>query len=403
MRKLKILDICPLPVYPLNYGGAIASFSKAFFLKEKGHEIDFVTVKDTHIDYLEFEKLFPYTVYIKKKNKLKALFSIYPYSFECFKPDKNEIDLIIKQIYERKYDIVIFEYPYSFFYYQKLHNILRNLHIKMVYFSHNIEFLYAYNTFLDTDNYFYKVFFYIQYLKLKKFEPIFLKKDFDLIFSVSYEETNLIKSYNQKTEIIWLPPIVNMENTVRNYEKNKDSFSVNLNKKYDYKILFVGSLNVKCNIRAIKWFIEMVMPILRRKINCCFIIVGRNPTKEVLNLVEENEDVFVFKNVKSLKPFYENSDLVIIPLFNNTGIKIKLIEALKYGKKVVARPEGVYGSGLQDVVPTAETPKDFADKCIQVLENKIDYTPMWQEFNEIYDKNKIINLLESKLLRLIER
>ena len=132
-------------------------------------------------------------------------------------------------------------------------------------------------------------------------------------------------------------------------------------------------------------------------------IDGQNKTFNLSyqELKEKYLDVLLFQDVESLAPFYNTVDLVVIPLFNQAGVKIKLIEALKYGKKIVSRPEGVYGSGLSDIIPTADTPEDFAQKCIDVLEGKIDFGPIWKKFNEIYDNQKIIDDFEKSLFEFI--
>lgn len=404
-KELKILNIFPFPVYPLKWGGgAVYSFFRSYYLVKKGHKVDFVTMKLPDTDYSEFEKMFQNNIYIKKKSKIKSLFSIYPYSFERFKPDKNELNQIIDQIYEKKYNIVIFEYPFSYFFYQKLYNILRALNIKIVYVSHDIEYLYAFNTCKATSNVFYKLFFYFQYLKLKKYEPLFLSKDFDLIISISKEDVELLKTYNPKTKVVWIPPIIPSDLNQKSYT---DLSSLSVIEKFRYKILFVGWLEGLSNLQAVEWFAEKVMPLLRRKVECCFIVAGKKPEKKNLEsrikkLTSKNNDIFVFFSPESMEPFYKISDLVVIPIFNNAGVKIKLIEALRYGKKVVARPEGVYGSGLERVVPTAETPEEFAKKCIDVLEDKIDYSLIWRKFDEIYRIDKLVNLLEKELSEILQ-
>jgi hypothetical protein len=51
------------------------------------------------------------------------------------------------------------------------------------------------------------------------------------------------------------------------------------------------------------------------------------------------------------------------------------------------------GAGLEHIVPNATEPEDFAQKCIDVLKDKIDYNIVWRKFDEMYDNKKIINVL----------
>jgi hypothetical protein len=121
-------------------------------------------------------------------------------------------------------------------------------------------------------------------------------------------------------------------------------------------------------------------------------MVGKNPSKEIIDLTKQ-EDIFVFPNVPTMKPFYEISDLVVAPLFNPAGIKLKLLEALQYRKKVVARPEALLGAGLENIIPNSSNPQEFAKICIDALEGRIDYKPIWKKYDEIYKPENIIKVL----------
>ena len=63
-------------------------------------------------------------------------------------------------------------------------------------------------------------------------------------------------------------------------------------------------------------------------------------------------------------------------------------------KKVVVRPEALLGARLGNIVPNATEPEDFAQKCIDTLEDKIDYNTVWGKFDEMYDNRKIIQKLK---------
>ncbi len=400
-KQLRILDIMPLPVYPPNYGGAIGSLYKAIELAKRGHNIDFITSKDpnSNIDYSGFEDLFKNNVYLRKKNRLKSFVSILPYNCNRFGPDNNEKDIILGQIKKVTYDLIIFEYPHSYRFYKLLKQYIKEKQIPIVYYSHNIESDYLLRSFRESSNLIKKIFFLFDYFKMIYFEKFVLEL-FDVIFTVSIQDKDKINLLNPKAHAVWIPPIIPSVNN-----GNELSLPPNFNflrNNFYKKILFTGILSHDANKFAIKWFTESVMPILRKKIKCFFVIVGKDPSKEILELAELNKDIFVFSNVVSLAPFYNLADLVVIPLFNEAGIKIKLIEALRYGKKVVSRPEGVYGSGLQDIIPIADSPIDFATKCIQSLEGRINYLNVFERFDELYSSKKIIDTIEKEIVNLAD-
>lgn len=396
-KKFKILRIVPFPIYPPNDGGSMYVFYISKALAEEGYKIDFVVIDNSNneinapkSDIKENENYFGNIIYIKPKNKIRALFSFQPYRNIRNKPDDKEIRQIKKIIYQEKYDFVFFDGAFSYPYWKAIINDLKNLNAQCIYIAHNVDYIDILNRSKDSQNPLLKLFYWFDHLKLKNLEKKYIQ-NFEYILSISPEDIKILNSINKNAYIQWMPPIIEIKEKIVSDVGRGNLFN------FHYKILFTGSLNSSSNINAVRWFTKEVMPIIRDRLNICLMIVGRNPSREIIKLQEKFNDIFIFANVESLIPFYKEADLVVVPLFNDAGIKIKLIEALKYRKKVVSRPEGVYGSGLSHIMPIAKTPEEFATRCIEILENKIDYSSIWDCFNEIYDTKKIIDNLNGYL------
>jgi glycosyltransferase involved in cell wall biosynthesis len=73
----------------------------------------------------------------------------------------------------------------------------------------------------------------------------------------------------------------------------------------------------------------------------------------------------------SLAAAYADATLVINPAPFGTGLAIKTIEALSYGKPVVATPAGIRGlkADFQGAFLLAETPDTFVEHVLELLEN----------------------------------
>jgi glycosyltransferase involved in cell wall biosynthesis len=401
-KKFKILRIVPFPIYPPNDGGSMYVFYISKALAEEGHKIDFVVIDNSNNeinapepDIKENENYFGNIIYIKPKNKIRALFSFQPYRNIRNKPDNKEIRQIKKIIYQEKYDFVFFDGAFSYPYWKAIISDLKNLNAKCIYIAHNIDYIDILNRSKDFQNPLLKLFYWFDHLKLKNLEKKYIQ-NFKYILSISPEDIKILNLINKNASIHWMPPIIEIKEKIVS-DVGRDNLS-----NFHYKILFTGSLNSSSNINAVRWFAKEVMPIIRDRLNICLMIVGRNPSREIIKLQEKFNDIFIFANVESLIPFYKEADLVVVPLFNDAGVKIKLIEALKYRKKVVSRPEGVSGAGLSNVIPTATTSEEFAQKCIEVLEGKIDYTRIWEDFNIMYNNEEIINTVKEELYSLIE-
>lgn len=109
--------------------------------------------------------------------------------------------------------------------------------------------------------------------------------------------------------------------------------------------LFVGG-TFYANRAGIIWFVKHVVPRIRIKI--CIVGRGFEDFKQEL---EREGKVEVVGAVDSLAQWYLDSHFVIAPIFDGSGMKTKVAEALMFGKKIIGTPEAF--SGYEDVVERA--------------------------------------------------
>ena len=66
-------------------------------------------------------------------------------------------------------------------------------------------------------------------------------------------------------------------------------------------------------------------------VNISVKIVGKgmNKLREHYNIPDNIE---VISDVPDLKPYFEEADLMILPIFKGSGMKVKTCESLMYGK-----------------------------------------------------------------------
>ncbi|SDT95710.1 Glycosyl transferases group 1 [Pseudomonas pohangensis] len=101
--------------------------------------------------------------------------------------------------------------------------------------------------------------------------------------------------------------------------------------------LFVGGV-FYANRAGIAWFVKHVVPHINIKI--CIVGCGFEDLKPEL---ERDGKVEVIGAVESLAQWYLDSHFVIAPIFDGSGMKTKVAEALMFGKKVVGTPEAFTG------------------------------------------------------------
>ena len=187
---------------------------------------------------------------------------------------------------------------------------------------------------------------YKQRLKINgiKFLPTYITTIYGEYLTQKYSDYNVVlnhrdalelfRCYGKKTEV-YLPMSVDepeLELTqTREYIFNKGD-----NIRY---ILFVGAYYYP-NLNGLKWFIENVFISLNN--NYKLLVVGRGMEKIREQYLYDNR-IEIIGSVDSLAPYYNNSDIVIAPLFEGGGMKQKTAEAFAYGKCFIGTTESLIG------------------------------------------------------------
>ena len=114
------------------------------------------------------------------------------------------------------------------------------------------------------------------------------------------------------------------------------------------RILFVGSMDYHPNVAGATFFARRIWPeIWRQKPELTFTIVGSRPTAAVLELGKLG-GVEVTGTVESVAPFYREAALVVVPLFEGGGTRLKVVEAMAAGVPVVSTELGAEGISARD-------------------------------------------------------
>lgn len=102
-------------------------------------------------------------------------------------------------------------------------------------------------------------------------------------------------------------------------------------------VLFVGS-SFKPNLDAVAWIYKILAPRISKKI----VVVGRG-MQVLRRRFPELPNFHIVGSVEDLSPYYRQAELVISPICSGGGMKVKNVEALSYGKKVIASTHSAIG------------------------------------------------------------
>lgn len=285
---------------------------------------------------------------IPTKNKVEGLLAnLFNYSGYLNKKNENEIMKLIKK---NKYRIIFLDTSNYGRMAEKIKKIDESIII--ITFFHNIEYYYVVNLKNSKKN----IEKFIWNIKVKSTyynEKKAIRYSDYLFLLNKRDELQLEQKYGKVNKINFLP-VSFQERAINSFES----------KKGDY-ILFVGSY-FYANYNGIKWFIENVMPKIKNK---KLLIIGKN--FELYKEKLERSNVKVIGTVDDLTPYYLNASCVIAPIFEGAGMKVKIAEALMYGKTIYGTQEAFEGYELdyQKVGGICNSANEFIDK----IQNDSEY------------------------------
>ena len=175
-------------------------------------------------------------------------------------------------------------------------------------------------------------------------------------------------------------------------------------------LLFLGTMNYHPNEDGAIYFCRDIMPAIQSRTHREFVldIVGRRPSAMVRALATST-CIRVVGGVESVEPYYAQSDIVIAPIRFGGGTRIKILEALSFGRPVVSTTIGAEGLDLvsgRDIL-IADTPEEFAAACVRLAESKAFRTELAQagraRFEELYESRSVQDRLIRDLRSLIEK
>ena len=214
---------------------------------------------------------------------------------------------------------------------------------------HNVEFEYYSQLAKSTDNFYKKTYFKIESRLLRKYEKVIAEKA-ELIAVNEKDKETYEKVFGAK-QVYFLPVFLPFSEVTSQIGKG------------DF-CLYHGNLSVPENEKAVLWLLENVF--LKSKIP--FIVAGKNPSVYLKNKLSGFANVLLKENPsqKEMSELIRSAHIHLLPSFNSTGIKIKLLNALFNGRFIITNAASVNGTGLVSLCQIEEDGNDYV-KRIKVL------------------------------------
>ncbi|MFZ2857598.1 glycosyltransferase [Acidovorax sp.] len=145
-------------------------------------------------------------------------------------------------------------------------------------------------------------------------------------------------------------------------------FELNRRSASSIRVGFIASFGHPPNREALAYFLnEIVTRVNARTATVEFVIAGRAPSESLMQMAPANTKFIGF--VDSLQDFYDSCAVIVAPLLSGGGVKIKVAEALCYGKAIVTTPVGAEGIPIENGVHALieSDPDKFANAVCHLL------------------------------------
>lgn len=366
MNKLHIVSF-DVP-FPPNYGGIIDVFYKIKELHKLGIEIYLHSFFDGQNKQPELNKYCKEVYYYKRGNTIISCLSLLP-----FRVKSRANKQLFKNINNNKAPVL----------YEGLHSaylLTKKTPYKTYIRAHNIEHTYFYGLAKSEKNVFKKIFFFSEALKLSFFEKKITKAHG--IFSISkLEQKYFLKNYGENAT--YIPAF------------HDNSFQSHKNSKGTY-ILWHGDLRVCDNIKAVLFLIDIYS-----NTKFTFKIASSTTPSSIIKALKRVKNIqFIKLNSNDmLNDLLKNAHINILYTYQNTGIKLKLLNALYKGKFVIGNNHLIKDTGLESICELANTKDEFLQKTNILFQQEFTFKiseqrkALLENFNPTKAAKKIVSTI----------
>lgn len=204
-------------------------------------------------------------------------------------------------------------------------------HRQKIVRMHNVEWQYYEHLWKLTSNLaiWEKLYFFLESIKLQRIEPYVLLHS-DEIIAISTKDEAYFKQHKANTHHI--PAF------------HPNAFVESQLGRGEY-VLFHGKLSVPDNERAALWLVENVIA----GMEVPFIIAGMEPTQRLKDVIRPHDHIKLIENPDEamMNNLIRNAHINLLFSFQNSGIKLKLINALFRGRFCIVNEMMVSGTNLE--------------------------------------------------------
>ncbi|NVO03367.1 MAG: glycosyltransferase [Bacteroidetes bacterium] len=324
--------------YPSDYGGVIDIYNKLIAFKENDVKVHLHCFEYGRKHSTILNELCETVDYYKRDISKTNLFRRRPYIVVT-----RSSDDLIHNLMKDNYPI-LFEGLHCCYYLadrrlKKRRKIVR---------THNIEHDYYLNLAKIEKDIFKRYYYMNESQKLKRYESVLkeasgiavISNNDYIYFSSKYKNVKLVSAFHQNN-------------------------TIEIKTETGKYALYHGSLHVGENNEAAMYLINNVF----NDIEIPLVIAGNKPSPELKQAVEGKKNIKLVSEVdtEGIFELIENAQINILPTFQATGIKLKLLAALYNGKYCIVNSPMVRNTGLESLCVIKDTPELMKTEVVKLF------------------------------------
>jgi hypothetical protein len=332
MEERKLHIVCHDVPYPPDYGGVFDLYYKIRTLHEQGIKILLHCFTGGRNEQPILNTFCQEVYYYPRKIGHKGFSHQLPY-IVCSRSSPELLDRLLQDNYP-----ILLEGVHCTYLTQDNRFAKRKILLRL----HNVESVYYKQLAKSSSSWFKKIYYLWESAVLRKYEKR-IASNWPLL-AVTQSDADLAAITYQSENIRVVPVFLPFQ-------------QIQSPQGTGCYCLYHGNLSVDENEKAVIWLLENVFSGL----SVPFLVAGKNPGNRLRRAVAKYKNCCIVSDPsdQEIKDIISKAQLHVIPSFNRTGVKLKLLNALFNGRHCIVNEEAVDGTGLKEFCHMARGADEF--------------------------------------------
>lgn len=181
-----------------------------------------------------------------------------------------------------------------------------------------------------------------------------------------------------------------------------------ISKTTPMRMLIVGWLDFWPNKSGVLYFIENVLPKIRKENSIAELyIIGKSKDSEFLKQLNETDGVRALGFVEDINEEYKNCRVVVVPVYQGAGTSVKFVEGLFVNRPIVSTPMGARGfesiCKADEDYMLATNEDEFVEKIVKLLSSVELSTKIagnaYKVGNENFSQKRFVEIVKNTILK----